>query len=86
MNCICCEKEIPPERLEAIPGAELCVKCASVINPRQKKLKLTQSIEAADADDEEEESGVSKATQWNEVNDISINTTDEEALKSAVPC
>ena len=27
MNCIHCDKPIPPERLEAIPNATMCVPC-----------------------------------------------------------
>lgn len=27
MNCVVCDKPIPPERLEALPGATKCVPC-----------------------------------------------------------
>ena len=28
MNCQDCQAEIPPERLEAVPGTKYCVKCS----------------------------------------------------------
>jgi len=30
MNCIKCNKEIPAERLEALPNTDTCVNCSSV--------------------------------------------------------
>ena len=29
MNCIKCQEEIPPLRLEAVPGTKTCVQCSS---------------------------------------------------------
>ena len=28
-KCVCCNSEISPERLEALPGTEYCVRCAA---------------------------------------------------------
>ncbi len=77
-KCVCCDVEISEARLEVLPNTEFCVKCASVVNPRHQKLTRFETIQDVD-----EAAEVSEVPSWNERNpDVSVNSVDEEALKS----
>jgi len=77
VNCVCCNNEIPVERVEAIPGVQFCVKCAAAVNPKHVKLSTFRTIEES----EDEELDTEKAVEWNSLNDVKMDDTDEEALK-----
>lgn len=85
-NCIGCNETISEERLEALPGVEFCVKCASQINPRRAFAKGSPGEALFDEMMEGEEVDTTSAVPaWNERNpDISINSDDEQLLKEAI--
>lgn len=82
-KCVCCEEEIPVERLEVLPETEYCAKCSSLIHPKHQKLTLSRSIQQDEPAEEEEPE--SKVLDWNEKNpDVPIYSSDEEALKTCI--
>lgn len=55
-NCVCCGEVIEPERLEALPDTEFCIKCARKVNikpVRNQYASISSFEDAASAEGEE---------------------------------